>query len=183
MCIDRYAVTYRWALLEVGTSAQYVRVAPSLCDPWLATGSDRRGARGGPSRVSLGKVVLTPVRVCLPVRLLWIDGGRARCCRGESRVRILTHCCALCVVLCDHPSMTPCDRLLQASTRQASVLPSSSLLGCIITCGKIQKRLAWCQPAVRLVRPSLWPPRVLAAAISPASPLLGGRRRLSRFSC
>jgi hypothetical protein len=108
MCIDRYAVTYRWALLEVGASERSLGGSPrsSAIHGWQP-GSDRRGDRGGPSRMSLGKVVLTPVRVCLPVSLLCIDGGRACCCRAESRVRILTHCRALYVVFCDHPQYDP----------------------------------------------------------------------------
>ena len=37
-CTDRYAVTYRWALLAVGTSERSCEGRPCLFDPWLATG-------------------------------------------------------------------------------------------------------------------------------------------------
>jgi hypothetical protein len=54
--IGRYAVSLSRPFLRWVRPSGPGRVAPHPFDPWLLTESDRRGNRGGPSRVSVSVV-------------------------------------------------------------------------------------------------------------------------------
>ena len=57
-------------LLAVGTFRAVLGGLPRLFDGWLLTESDRRGGRGGPSRISVSEVLQTRSRVTSSVLIV-----------------------------------------------------------------------------------------------------------------